>query len=137
MPYDSLGAASRRYRRRQTFEPDARCVGCGEANPTILIRVKRTIFERHHPLGKQHAPKLTVVVCRNCHAKLSAAQVDDDVPLEAQPTVLERLVAIFQALVSFLKALAELLLEWALRGVRLIAGLDADHSDWRTKPWAA
>src|SRR6185369_2571118 len=94
--------------------PDPRCIGCGESNPTILVRAKRTLFEHHHPLGEAHVPDLTVVVCRNCHAKLSAAQVDDGVPLDPQPTVLERLIAIFQAFVSFLGALAEILLEWSL-----------------------
>lgn len=136
MSYDPLGSSSRKYRRRRKLGPDARCIGCGTSNPTILIRVKRTLFEHHHPLGEQHAPEFTVAVCRNCHARLSAAQVDDGVPLDPQPTVLERLVAIFQAFVSFLQALAEILLEWALKGRRTIEGLDTDYPNWRTQPWA-
>ncbi|SRR5712692_5051750 len=136
MSYNPFGASGRKYRRRRKLGPDARCLGCGASNPTILIRVKRTLFEHHHPLGQAHAPDLTVPLCRNCHAILSAAQVDDGIPLDPQPTILERLVAIFVAFVSFLGALAEVLLEWALRGLRLVAGLDADYPDWRTKPWA-
>jgi hypothetical protein len=72
----------------------------------------------------------------NCHAIFSAAQVDDDVRLDPQPTVLERIIAIFQAFVSFLGALAKILLEWVLRGLRFIAGLDAEYPRWRDKPWA-
>jgi hypothetical protein len=136
MSYDPLGAPGRKHRRRQKLGTDARCLGCGATDPTILVRVKRTLFEHHHPLGEAHAPDLTVVLCRNCHAILSAAQVDDGVPLDPQPTVLERLVAIFQAFVSFLRALAEVLLEWALRSSRVIAGLDTDYPGWRAKPWA-
>jgi len=136
MPYDTFGASGRRHRRRRKLGPDARCMGCGASNPTILIRVKRTLFEHHHPLGEAHEPALTVPLCKNCHAILSAAQVDDGVPLDPQPTVLERLVAVFQAFVSFLGALAQILLEWALRGLRFIVGLDVDYEGWRTKSWA-
>ena len=137
MSYDPLGANGRKHRRRRKLGPDARCIACGIANPTLLIDAKRTLFEHHHPLGEEHEPSLTVPVCRNCHALLSAAQLDDGVPLVPQPTLLERLIAIFQAFVSFLAALANILLEWALRGSRVVAGLDADYPDWRTKPWAA
>jgi hypothetical protein len=137
MSYDPMGASGRKHRRRRKLGPDARCIGCGVANPTLLVAVKRTWFEHHHPLGEQHESRLTVPVCRNCHALLSAAQVDDGVPLVSQPTLLERLIAIFQAFVSFLAALVKILLEWASRGRRVVAGLDADYPDWRTKPWAA
>jgi hypothetical protein len=136
MSHDPLGGSGRRHRRRRKLGPDARCLGCGASDPTILIRVKRTLFEHHHPLGQAHAPDLTVPVCRNCHAILSAAQADDGVPLKPQATVLERLVAIFQAFVSFLGALAKVLLEWVVRALAFIVGLDADYPDWRTKPWA-
>jgi hypothetical protein len=102
----------------------------------VLIRAEQTLFEQHHPLGRAHELALTVPICKNCHAIFSAAQVDDDVPLDPQPTVLERILAMFEALVSFLGALAKLLVEWVLRGRRCIAGLDADYQGWRDKPWA-
>jgi hypothetical protein len=101
------------------------------------MEAKRSWFEDHHVLGEEHEPSLTVPVCRNCHALLSAAQLDDVVPLVPQPTLLERLIAVFQAFVSFLRALADILLEWALRGSRVLAGLDTDYPDWRSKSWAA
>jgi len=137
MSHDPLGPSGRKYRRRRKLGPDARCIGCGIANPTLLIDAKRTLFEHHHPLGEENEPSLTVPACRNCHALLSAAQLDDGVPLVPQPTLLERLIAVFQAFVSFLAALAKILLEWAVRGSRVVAGLDADYPDWRTRPWAA
>jgi len=134
--HDPLGSGGRKHRRRLKLGPDARCLGCGRPNPVVLMKANRTMFEWHHPLGRAHVPDLEVPVCRNCHAEFSAAQVDDAVPLEPQPTVLERQAAIFQAFVSFLRALAEVLLEWALRAASVIAGLDADYPDWRTKSWA-
>lgn len=136
MSYDPFGPSGRKHRRRRKLGPDARCIGCGASNPTILIRVKRTLLDLHHPLGQAHAPDVTVPVCKNCHAIFSAAQVDDGVPLDPQATILERQVAIFLAFVSFLGTLAEIWLKWALQGLGLIAGLDADYPDWRTKPWA-
>ena len=95
------------------------------------------MLERHHPLGRAHSPKLTVPVCPTCHAIFSAAQVDDGVPLEPQPTLLERVLAVLQALGSFLRVLAEALLAWAERSAAFVAGLDTDYPGWRTKPWAA
>jgi hypothetical protein len=137
MSHDPLGASGRRHRRRRKLGPDARCIACGESNPTVLIRANRSLFEHHHVLGTQHVPDLTVPVCRNHHAILSAAQVDDGVRLDPQPTVLERLVAIFHAFASFLGSLAKILIEWAMKGHSFIAGLDADFPGWRTKPWAS
>ncbi len=87
-------------------------------------------------LGKAHAPDLTVAVCRNCHAILSAHQSDDAVPLEPQPTMLERIVAILQALITFFKDLADFLLALALCLVQFIIGLDAHAPTWRNQPWA-
>ena len=136
MSSDPLGPAVRKTRKVRKLGPNARCIGCGLSNPSVLVRVKRTVLEQHHPLGNAHEPDLTVPVCRNCHARLSAGQTDDGVRLEPQPTGLERLVAIFQAFVSFLGALAKILLEWVIRGLAFIAGLDSDYQGWREKPWA-
>jgi hypothetical protein len=102
----------------------------------VLTRVKRTMLDRHHVLGKQHDADFTVVVCRNCHALFSAAQVDDGVPLTTQPTVLERHFAIYEALVSFLRELADLLCRWIAANQAMIAGLDREFPSWRAAPWA-
>jgi hypothetical protein len=136
MGYDPLGPGRRRHYRRQKLGPNLRCIGCGTSDPTLLIQAKRTLFEQHHPLGEAHVPELVVTVCRNCHALFSAGQVDDDVPLEPQPTVLERIVAIFEALVSFLRVLADILAVWIERGRKVVGGLDTDYAGWRAKPWA-
>jgi len=53
------------YRRLGTHEP--RCVICGEAYPRCL--------ERHHIAGRKYDTD-TVIVCRNCHRKLSDDQLD-------------------------------------------------------------
>jgi hypothetical protein len=53
------------YRRLGTHEP--RCVICGERDPRCL--------ERHHIVGHRYHTD-TVIVCGNCHAKLSDDQLD-------------------------------------------------------------
>ena len=136
MAYDPLGPSARRHRQRQRLGPDARCIGCGASDPTVLIQVRRKSFEFHHPLGEAHVPDLTVIVCRNCHAIFSARQVDDGVPLTSQSTVLERILAAFEALISFLPALAENLTELVDRGRAFLAGLDRAYPEWRNQPWA-
>jgi hypothetical protein len=136
MSYDPHGAAARMHRRRQKLGPDATCLCCGEADLTMLTKGNRSLLERHHPLGQAHTPEFTVVVCRNCHARLSAHQLDEGVPLDGQRTVLERAVAMLQALIAFLKDVAEFFLALVLKVVRCIAGLDAHHPTWRDQTWA-
>lgn len=137
MTYNPMSAAGRVHRLRQRFGPEARCLTCGIADPTQLLQPSRQFFEAHHVLGAAHAPELTVCLCRNCHAQFSAGQSDDDVLLTPQPTLLERLVAIFEALVSFIRVLAELLDQWIERARGVVAGLDTTYPTWRTAPWAA
>jgi len=137
MSHDPLAPAGRKNRRRQLLGPDARCGGCGIANPTILNPPKRSLLEAHHPFGEAHAPDLTVPMCRNCHAVLSAYQVDEEVPLQPQSTLVERVKAILEALIALFKGAAELLVGLAVLLVRFIDGLDAEYPGWRTKPWAA
>jgi hypothetical protein len=110
---------------------------CGLIDLTCLVDVKASLLEAHHALGRAHAPDLTIPVCRNCHAVLSAAQLDDEVPLAPQPNLLARLLAVVAALGSLLRMLAEALLAWAAKGRQFVAGLDTDFPTWRAKPWAA
>src|SRR4051812_8075025 len=101
MTYDPMTKRSRRHRKRQKLGPAAQCILCGLASPEGLMPVSRSWLELHHPLGFAHEPDLTVVVCRTCHAVLSAGQVDDGVPLRPQKTVLETIIAVLTAVGSF------------------------------------
>jgi hypothetical protein len=136
MAHDPMNPARRRFRRRRRLGPGARCVSCGVANPDQLTTVDRTWLEEHHPYAYAHAPNNTCVLCLNCHALFSAAQVDDGVPLSPQSTVLERLQAVIAALGSFLGVLGEVLLEWAERIAAFVRGLDQQYGDWRKQSWA-
>lgn len=135
--YDPMGARSRQHRRRQKMGTAASCAWCGITDPTVLMKVDRAFFEEHHVMGRAHVPHLTITLCRNCHARLSAGQTDDGVPMEPQPTFLERLLAILLALASFFRKLAEELFAWADKGQGFVTGLDTTYSGWRSSPWAA
>ena len=136
MPYDPMDAPRRKHRRQQRLGPDAVCVICGERNPDTPVRVQPSLLEQHHVLGAAHALDATVVVCRNCHARLSAAQQDDGVPLTPQGTLLERGIAMMAAAGSSHRVIGEAYLEWAERAQGIVRGLDKDFPEWRNRPWS-
>lgn len=136
MSYDPIGGPARRQRRRQKLGAEARCLGCGIANPDVLRLGHRSLLEQHHVLGAAHAPALTVPVCLNCHAILSAHQRNEGMPMELQSTVLERIQACLDGFVAFLKGLAEFVLALLMSLGRFIKGLDAHGPTWRDQSWA-
>jgi len=136
MHYDPMDAPRRKRRRQQRLGPDAICATCGERNPDALLRVDRSLLERHHALGAANAPEATIVVCLNCHARFSAAQQDDGFPLAPLATVLERGLAVVAGAGSSLGVISDALLEWAERGQGVVRGLDEDFREWRNRPWS-
>ncbi len=129
--YDPMNRGRRRNRRRQELGPDAQCAVCGEKDLDVLRKFKRSVLEQHHPFGEAHEPDATIVLCRTCHDKYSAAQYDDGVPLTPQPSVLERWVAVTAAGGSFLQKSGQILLAWADRGKDVVKKLDGKYPDWR------
>ncbi|MBY0612138.1 MAG: hypothetical protein K2P80_08130 [Beijerinckiaceae bacterium] len=59
-----------------------RCMHCGECNPHCL--------EAHHIAGCAYDDE-TVIVCRNCHRKLSDKQKDHPGPASIPPDPLDRM----------------------------------------------
>jgi hypothetical protein len=51
--------------KRRQFD-DRSCVLCGETDPRVLK-------EEHHVFGRVNSPE-TIIVCRNCHDKITAVQ---------------------------------------------------------------
>jgi hypothetical protein len=131
-----LSRQQREHRRRFAMGGETVCAMCGEAAPEALRQVPAGLFEKHHVLGRQHDSEIEVTVCASCHAKLSAGQVDDRIPLTAATTSLERQHAMLGALGSFLRVLGESLIAWGQRGERIVGGLDQNYSGWRGHPWA-
>jgi len=67
----------RKQRRAEHFPPDAACIICGESDLCCL--------EWHHVAGVDFSGD-QVVVCRNCHRKLSDKQKDHPPTLAEVPT---------------------------------------------------
>lgn len=95
------------FRRLGTDRPQ--CVGCGEDDWRCL--------ERHHAAGRAYDPE-TVILCRNCHRKLSDPR--DNAGAPADPPLLERvghyllgLTALFLLLAAKLKDVARELIDGA------------------------
>jgi hypothetical protein len=76
------------------------------------------------------------VVCLNCHARFSAAQQDDGVPLKPEDNLLERGLAVMAAAGSSLKVMGDAFVEGAERGRAIVRGLDKDFPEWRKRPWS-
>lgn len=129
-----LSPQRREYQRLAVLGEDARCAVCGHSRQAAL-RLVPHLTEAHHPLGRQHVPGLTIVLCANCHALYTASQLDDHLELRATETELERLIAIQTALGSFFRLLGESVLESAHRGQVLLDRLEAYDPEWRDQPW--
>jgi hypothetical protein len=90
---------------------DTRCTLCSETDPRCM--------EKHHIAGRKYHPD-TVLVCRNCHRKLSDDQLDhpphrQDVPVD-QLTVIGRfLLGLCDLLMMIIQRLREFA-HWLLNG---------------------
>jgi hypothetical protein len=85
-----------------------RCVVCGESNSHCL--------EKHHLQGRKFGEDL-VIVCRNCHRKLSDAQIDHPPQISARPFpeeciahFLHGLADLFELFIEKFREFADLLL---------------------------
>lgn len=107
MGYDPEARAQARQDR---LGPDARCVLCGESDTRCL--------ERHHVAG-QHFANTLVVVCRNCHRKLSDDQRDHPPPSAADPPLLERFAHWLMGVADLLQDLADAMRAWGKLLLRL------------------
>lgn len=74
------------------------CVICGENNPFCL--------ELHEPGGRKYSGK-RVIICRNCHRKLSDDQRDHFPPIWTPPDQLECLSHALQGEADFFLRLSE------------------------------
>ena len=93
---------------------DPVCVICGETHWSC--------FEKHHIVGCQYC-KLTVLHCKNCHAKATALQKGHPPPVGEPPTMEETigrlllgLADFFALLIDTLRRFGEYLIEKARSG---------------------
>ena len=133
---DPIGSAMRAARRHRRWREDAACALCGETNPVILTsKPNKHLLEKHHVAGRDNDEELVVVLCLNCHTKLSAGQHDVGVfTATPAPTALERLILAMKSLGLFCEALAEACYRWAEQLAQTVSTLDQYIPQWRTLP---
>lgn len=130
---DPVKADRRRTRKRNRLPVDAACCLCGVTDPEVL--------EVQHVLGEEAEPDVTMVMCRNDHARQTGAQHDQQAlptpgPVRQVDTIVEVVERILRGLAVFANALALALVGYA-DGLRaLVTGLDLDQPDWRGRGWA-
>jgi hypothetical protein len=94
-------------RRQQAFErlgtTKPQCVRCGESDPRC--------FEQHHVAGRRYSDA-AILVCSNCHGKLSDAQKDHPKPTANPPTSQECIGHFLLGLADFFAELSERLCEF-------------------------
>jgi hypothetical protein len=98
------------------------------------------LLEEHHVLGRTAAPDVTVVLCRNHHAMLTARQHDHNAlpPLGKgvpRDSFLEQLARALTSLALFLHDLAHTLNGYAAQLLMFVWQLDIAVPGWRA--WVA
>ena len=122
MDRDPTQTSKRRAARQRRLGADAACF-CGETAPEAL--------ERHHPLGRAHDPELTIVLCRNCHAKANESQRMTGTPMVAQSNVLDRLFACLRAAEAFLHDALHAIERISDQPEAFMGFLDKELPNWR------
>lgn len=100
----------REKRRQRALERlgtnTARCAECRETDWRCL--------EAHHIAGRDFDDAATVILCRNCHRKLSDDQMDHPQPASSPPNQFDRIGHFLLGLADLLIRLAEKCREYGL-----------------------
>ena len=93
------------------------------------------LLEEHHVAGRNNDAELVVVLCLNCHTKMSAGQHDVGVFTKTPaPTALERHILALNSLALFFEELAKALYRWSEQLGHIVFTLDQYFPQWRTLP---
>ena len=134
---DPIANDLRKERRSRRLPPDAICVLCQETEIPVLSsqKVTRRLLELHHVAGQWNDDEVVVVLCRNCHAKATAEQLDVGA-LEPGPrsSCVEAVKLGLLSLGTFFSLLAAACYRWAAQLAAMIGALDDQVPGWRTLP---
>ena len=124
MDKDPIGTASREMQRLARLgDSPYVCILCGCTDPVTLIRVRadwleargapRNLFHDHHIVGENHDPDLTVLICRNCHAKATEGLLRAGVSMMEESDRNTREALRLEGLAEFHEDVAAALRRWA------------------------
>jgi len=103
----------RKQRRLEKLQSNAPVCGtCGEADYRVL--------ERHHVAGRKHDPA-TVVICRNCHRKVTDEQKDHPSCQPGAESPLHAIGLFLLGLADLLELIIEKLSEFGLALIERVA----------------
>jgi hypothetical protein len=100
----------------------------------VLKRAARSLLEEHHLAGRVNDADMTVILCLNCHRRLTSQQRSLGVELDRgrQRVDIEKAISVLCGLAQFFDMLARWLMMWAERLTAHVERLDADFPGWRT-----
>ena len=90
----------------------------------MLRPVTKRFLEAHHLLGESHDPKLTALLCRNCHYLATENLLRADVSMLPEPDQLKRTAIMLRALSVHHRMLADT--HW-----QLATSIDESHTEKR------
>jgi hypothetical protein len=74
------------------------CIYCGHTELAALRRVSGNCLRKHHVLGRNHDPDLTVFACLNCHALVHDEMLPDaEVDLKRESDPIKRVAMMLRA----------------------------------------
>lgn len=113
---DPIGRDLTKSRAKRRLPAEAHCVLCLERDPEVLgLRPDPSVLEVHHIAGAANDPQLTVVLCLNCHQRMSARMPAYGVELDRSQkrSTAEKVVSLLRGLAVFFELLAKSLMAWA------------------------
>jgi hypothetical protein len=134
--HDPIGNDSRRRKQVARLGRDPACLFCLERDPDRLRRVKKTLLEEHHVAGKSNDRETTVILCRNCHWKLTAQMFRGGIQLvrDDERSIPEKAEQFLLGLALFFEMLAAACEDWAMQLGGHVRALDANLPQWRQLP---
>ena len=120
---DPIGNDARNTERLKKLGPGPHiCLFCALSEPGdlipvtadwLLLRVPRSVLEKHHVFLKDLDPHSVVLLCVLCHFRVSQGYVRAGIDFGPEPDPRKRVALMLKALSVFLEMLASVVWQWS------------------------
>lgn len=120
---DPIGNDARAAERLKKLGPGPHiCLFCGLPQPEdlipatadwLLLRVPRSVLEKHHVFLKDLDPNSVVLLCVLCHFRVSQGYLQAGIDFGPEPDSRKRVALMLKALSVFLEMLAKVSWQWS------------------------